>query len=143
MTTNQPSGFSAPAAETMAWRRAVASAPSECAGDEPNSGSRRRVSAASRPISQLVARYSKLSSSTLGAVAIDDRTMSAWSAGRYCPITAGRQRIQSTLSAPIPPSSSRPAAKRAGRRSRPSAASAVRTSSTAVSNSRQTFASRW
>ena len=56
----------------MAWRSAVASAPSERAGAEPKSGSRRSVSAASRPISQPVARYSKLSSSTLGAVAIDD-----------------------------------------------------------------------
>ena len=127
----------------MAWRRAVASAPSERAGAEPNSGSRRSVSAASRPISQPVARYSKLSSSTLGASATEDRTMSTWSAGRYWPITAGRQRIQSTLAAATPPSSSRPAAKRAGRRSLPSAATAVRTSCTADSNSRHTFASRW
>ena len=64
-------------------------------------------------------------------------------AGKGIALTAGRQRIQSTLAAPMPPSSSRPAAKRAGRRSRPSAARAVRTSSTAISNRRHTFASRW
>ncbi len=140
-TTHHPPGFSAPAAEIMPCRSAVASAPSGWP-PPPKMGSRRSVSAASRPRTIDVARYSKASSSGGGAADGADSTRSTPSAGRYCPTTDARARSQRTLAADIPPSSPKSAAKRASCRS-PRPPIAARTPWKASSKACHTLTSRW
>ena len=66
MTTNQPSGFSAPAADAMAWRRAVASAAVRaCRRRAEERLQAQGLGRLAARAARLVARYSKLSSSTL------------------------------------------------------------------------------
>ena len=98
-------------------------APGPCV-PPPKIGSRRRVSAASRPRTHEVARYSYDSSSIAGLTGGELRTRSTPSAGTYCPTTAARDRSQRTLAAPCRRArrsrrrSAPPAARAAGRRSR-------------------------